>query len=95
MCTCSLTPKHTTAFTKLYQVTADGSIDCANMPAEQESLVSHLHYCELVCALAVLAPGGSLVLKMFTMLEDSSVSLMYLINVFFHQVRSVRDTTRQ
>jgi hypothetical protein len=35
-------------FVKLFQVTADGSIDCQQDPGEQESLVSSLHVCETV-----------------------------------------------
>jgi cap2 methyltransferase len=44
-------------------VTADGSISCADNPAEQEAITAQLHYCEMVAALSILAPGGSFVLK--------------------------------
>ena len=70
----------------ILQVTSDGSIDCANNPAEQEASTAQLHYCEVVCALHVLTPGGSLVIKMFTLLEDSSVCLMFMLNCVFKQV---------
>ncbi len=68
-------------------MTADGSIDCQNVPGEQEAHTAHLHFCEAVTALNVLAIGGSLVLKMFTMFEHQSVCLMFLLNVVFQQVR--------
>jgi 23S rRNA U2552 (ribose-2'-O)-methylase RlmE/FtsJ len=67
-------------------VTADGSIDCANFPSEQETITSKLHYSELVAALHVLHPGGHFVLKMFTLFEDSSVSLMYILRTAFDKV---------
>jgi hypothetical protein len=41
----------------MFQVTADGSIDCQEDPGEQESLVASLHYCETVSALHILAQG--------------------------------------
>ena len=67
-------------------MTADGSINCQNDPAEQESVVSQLHYCEVITALSILAAGGAFVLKMFTMFEHSTVCLMYLLNCVFQKV---------
>ena len=68
------------------QVTADGSIDCANEPGEQEMKVAALHYAEAVTALSLLHPRGSLVLKMFTMFEHTSICLLYLLCCTFEQV---------
>lgn len=67
-------------------VTADGSIDCQDDPAEQEEIVSWLHYCETVAALQILAPGGSFLIKMFTFYEHFSIGLMYLLNCVFRKV---------
>ena len=55
-------------------------------PAEQESVVSDLHLCEVLCALRALQPGGSLVIKMFTFFESSSVCLLYVLNCCFERV---------
>jgi cap2 methyltransferase len=74
-------------------VTADGSIDCQEDPGEQESTVSSLHYCEVVSALHILAKGGSLLLKMFTMYEHETVCLMFLLCASFTSVRVFKPAT--
>ncbi|KAM4721963.1 cap-specific mRNA (nucleoside-2'-O-)-methyltransferase 2 [Rhinophrynus dorsalis] len=77
----------------VHLVTADGSFDCQGNPGEQESLVSPLHYCEVVTCLLTLSQGGSFVLKMFTLFEHTSVNLMYLLNCCFDQVHVIKPGT--
>ncbi|KAB0791476.1 hypothetical protein PPYR_03276 [Photinus pyralis] len=64
-------------------VTADGSTDCSGDPGEQERHVHFLHYCEVMTALKVLGVHGNFVLKLFTMFEHETVSLMFLLNCLF------------
>ncbi|GJQ72598.1 hypothetical protein Trydic_g1263 [Trypoxylus dichotomus] len=71
---------------KVQLVTADGSIDCMGNPGDQERLVEYLHYCEAMTALQILDAGGSLVMKIFTMFEESTICLMYLLNCCFERV---------
>nr|XP_061820129.1 cap-specific mRNA (nucleoside-2'-O-)-methyltransferase 2-like [Nerophis lumbriciformis] len=74
-------------------VTADGSINCQENPDEQEALVAPLHYCEVTAALLLLSPGGSFVVKMFTLFEHSSICLLYLLNCCFCYVSVFKPAT--
>uniref|UniRef100_G3PTM3 Cap-specific mRNA (nucleoside-2'-O-)-methyltransferase 2 n=1 Tax=Gasterosteus aculeatus aculeatus TaxID=481459 RepID=G3PTM3_GASAC len=74
-------------------VTADGSFDCQEKPDEQEALVASLLYCEATAALLLLSPGGSFVLKMFTLYEHSSVCLLYLLSCCFRSVNVFKPAT--
>lgn len=74
-------------------VTADGSFDCQADPAEQERMTHPLHLCEAAAALSILAPGGSLVLKKFTLFESETVCLMYLLCCVFECVHVYKPAT--
>ena len=88
---CYVVFTHMTPACVTCQVTADGSVDCANEPGEQEVKVASLVYAEVVTALSLLQPGGSFVLKMFTLFEHTSICLMYLLCCTFEQVPRAFD----
>jgi cap2 methyltransferase len=62
-------------------------------PGRQESIVSSLLESEAVAALSILAPGGALLIKMFTMFESETVCLMYLLSIAFTQVEVFKPAT--
>eukprot|EP00474_Spongospora_subterranea_P010295 CRZ10753.1 hypothetical protein [Spongospora subterranea] len=78
---------------KIDIVTADGSLDSFNQPNEEESISFPLILAELVCALGCLAPGGTLILKSFTILESQSVALLYICQQSFSIVHLFKPVT--
>lgn len=77
----------------IFLVTADGSIDCTDVPGEQENIVGHLHFCETVAALHLLNTGGSFLLKLFTIFECHTVCLIYLLSCCFNHVNIIKPAT--
>ncbi|KAL6426973.1 hypothetical protein ACFW04_009284 [Cataglyphis niger] len=71
---------------RILLITADGSIDCTDVPGEQESAVAQLHLCETVICMHLLQKGGNFLLKLFTLFEHQSVCLMYLLSCAFQRV---------
>ena len=74
-------------------VTADGSRDCQDDPNRQELRVSQLHYCESMAAMRVLSPGGSFVLKLFTLFESQTLCLLFLLASSFSQLHLFKPAT--
>lgn len=67
-------------------VTADGSCDCLDNPEHQEEYVSKLHTAEFITILALLNDRGSMLLKLFTFYELSTISMLYVLNCCFTSV---------
>ena len=74
----------------MFKVTADGSINCADDPDEQEKVVGQLIFCESVAALNLLSQGGNYVFKMFTALECHMINMMYLLCCLFDQLHVIK-----
>lgn len=74
-------------------ITADGSIDCSAQPDCQEEIVARLFFAEIVSALKILSQGGNFVIKMFTLFEACSVSVMYMLNCVFQRVYIYKPAT--
>ncbi|EDW02506.1 cap-specific mRNA (nucleoside-2'-O-)-methyltransferase 2 [Drosophila grimshawi] len=78
---------------EVHLITADGSIDCSAQPDCQEELVARLFVAEIISALNILKDGGNFVIKMFTLFEACSVSLIYLLNCIFRAVHIYKPAT--
>lgn len=74
-------------------VTSDGSIDCLDHPDHQEEYVARLHIAEFVVSLAILANDGSMLIKMFTFFESSSICMLYILNCCFKEVNIFKPVT--
>ena len=93
-----LEPSNLQHFKTLYRgtmdlVTADGSIDCQADPARQETLVTELHFGEIVTALGALKVGGNFVLKMFTFFEKETHGHLYLLQGLFNTIDVFKPST--
>ena len=62
-------------------------------PGDQENMVSHLHFIEIVAALLGLRDGGNFVLKMFTFFEPQTISSLYLLSNLFSEVNVFKPAT--
>ncbi|KAL7051033.1 hypothetical protein ACKWTF_004303 [Chironomus riparius] len=74
-------------------VTCDGSIDCLDKPENQEEHVSKLHTAEFITSLALLADNGTMLIKIFTFFELSTVSMLYVLNCCFKSVNLFKPAT--
>lgn len=74
-------------------VTGDGSIDCLDQPENQEEFVSKLHLAEFIVSLAVLADKGSMLIKLFTFYEQSSIAMLYCLNCCFDELHIFKPAT--
>ncbi|EDO05407.1 ribosomal RNA large subunit methyltransferase J domain containing protein [Babesia bovis T2Bo] len=67
-------------------VTADGSFCCQADPNNQETLTAPLKLSEVVCALGLMRVGAIFILKMFTLFEESSLSIFTILKMCFKTV---------
>jgi cap2 methyltransferase len=74
-------------------VTGDGSIDCLDQPENQEEFVSKLHMAEFIVSLAILADKGSMLIKMFTFFETSSIAMLFILNCCFEELHIFKPAT--
>lgn len=74
-------------------ITADGSIDCSAQPDCQEEIVARLFFAEIISALSILRAGGNFVIKMFTLFEACSISVMYMLNCVFQRLHLYKPAT--
>jgi hypothetical protein len=80
----------TRAATKTLFVTADGGMDCDDDPSSQETRSFALIFAEVATALQVLAPGGILFVKFFSIFETPTVWLVWLLSQYFTRSEMVK-----
>ncbi|CAF1359262.1 unnamed protein product [Rotaria sordida] len=74
-------------------ITADGSFDVQNNPGEQERLVYPLIKTEIYIALSCLITHGNFILKLFTIFEQETIDLIYLLYQTFRQISMFKPQT--
>lgn len=67
-------------------VTADGGINCADKPAEQELFTLPLMLAEILVGIRALRSNGNFIIKAFSLFECQSVCLLYLLYIAFSEV---------
>eukprot|EP01071_Lankesteria_metandrocarpae_P013075 Lankesteria_metandrocarpae@DN6635_c0_g1_i1.p1 len=67
-------------------VTADASVDCQFDANRQEKTTSRLNFTQLVCAMGMLKQKGTFLMKMFTMFESQSLSILTIIAMHFEEL---------
>ncbi|XP_059471770.1 cap-specific mRNA (nucleoside-2'-O-)-methyltransferase 2 isoform X2 [Neocloeon triangulifer] len=75
---------------RYHLVTADGSVDCQELPQLQEETVAQLLWCETAVALQSLWKGGSFVIKTFTWFSPTTCSLLYTLCAHFKRVTAIK-----
>lgn len=79
--------------TEVDLVTADGGVDCSSDFNNQESLMATIIFAQILTALITLSSGKNFVIKMFTMFEPITISLMYLLYCVFGKVIVTKPIT--
>ena len=54
---------------------------------------SPLHFCEMVAALGMLARGGNMLLKAFTLFEHSTLAMLHLMGALFDELHVFKPAT--
>lgn len=71
-------------------VTADGGLGSDHDPNNQESIVFPLIFAQCKCAIHLLCEGGTLVVKMFTILERETQRLCWTLSKLFTLVKAIK-----
>ncbi|KAA0197197.1 Cap-specific mRNA (Nucleoside-2'-O-)-methyltransferase 1 [Fasciolopsis buskii] len=77
----------------VHLLVADGGFDVSGQQNLQEVLSKRIYLCQCVCALIVLRPGGHFLSKLFDVLTEFSVGLIYLIGQLFEEVAIIKPVT--
>ncbi|VDD81911.1 unnamed protein product [Mesocestoides corti] len=77
----------------VHVVMADGGFDASSGYNLQEVQSKHIYLCQCLCALTLLRPSGSFVTKLFDVVTDFSVDLIWLMSHVFKKVSLIKPVT--
>ena len=67
-------------------ITADGGLDFSTNYNNQEELIFKLLFIEMITAFIYLKKDGTFILKIFDILNQNTIELIYIISIFFKKV---------
>ena len=71
-------------------ITADGGFDIHGNFNHQENIIERLLISEMYTAMRVCKPGGSFVLKVFDLFEESTIQLFWILKLAFREVHLLK-----
>jgi 23S rRNA U2552 (ribose-2'-O)-methylase RlmE/FtsJ len=74
-------------------ITADGGFDFSNDYDNQEQVMSHLIFAEIVTGLITLKVGGNMVIKIFDSFKHITIDIIYILCKYFNNIYITKPFT--